>query len=591
MYDLAYNFDADPFRLSPDHRFCFRHKSYSRSKAYLDYALKRGEGFVMITGSPGSGKTTLLNDVLTNADTTNRAMARIVTTQLDANNLLRMVAFSFKLDTQRIDKASILYHLEEFLVRQHKQHRHSLLVIDEAQDLDKTALEEIRLLTNLQIDGNSLLQVFLVGQNNLLDMIQDPTMEQLHQRMIASSHLEPMAVEETETYVIHRLRTAGWRSDPLISRGALRRIHIFSRGIPRIVNQLCSRFLLYGSVEDKHKLDSHDTDIVIKELCHEHLAPITDNLSSENLFSNKQFTEEEDSIERYDHVFLDSTAFGHKHISKPPRKEHQNNPKIQHISHARPVPSKPAPSIKSETTARKVENNEIAKPKTQEAPISPADTNDVQVTNTADQRQIRTRRPVHRPYAASGFLLLLLVGMIILVYPEPSGKQAAPLNVLDNSKNKDKEVSLVSDQNNIETNLSRQAIQYTQSKKGTFNLQLDVEDQFSWGSAIMSHTLQSKLASLASIMRDQPQSIIHIIGHCDPTGSQARNNVLSKLRAKVVANYLVLQGIPQHRLTTEGRGSSQQVKETNPQANRRVELVIETLNPGNTTRAQRPRSF
>jgi type II secretory pathway predicted ATPase ExeA len=89
MYDIAYHFDADPFRLTPDHRFCFRHKSYAKSKAYLDYALTRGEGFVMITGSPGSGKTTLLNDVLTNADKTNRAMARIVTTQLDDKDLLR----------------------------------------------------------------------------------------------------------------------------------------------------------------------------------------------------------------------------------------------------------------------------------------------------------------------------------------------------------------------------------------------------------------------------------------------------------------------------------------------------------------------
>jgi len=337
MYAEAYHLNADPFRLSPDHRFCFLHKSYATSRAYLDYALTRGEGFVMITGSPGSGKTTLLNDVLTNADKTNSAIARIVTTQLDANDLLRMVAFSFKLNTQSLDKASILHHLENFLLKQYQLRRHTLLVIDEAQDLDKTALEEVRLLTNLQIDGNSLLQVFLVGQNNLLEMMQDPAMEQLHQRLIASSHLEPMKVEETETYVIHRLRMAGWRRDPLISRGALRRIHIFSRGIPRIVNQLCSRFLLYGSVEDKHKLDSHDVQEVIKELCHEHMAPLMGNQSPDLLFNDNSPTEETALLEQYDQEYLDSTAFSDKKTPNKPLEQYIKSSNVRHITQPKPT--------------------------------------------------------------------------------------------------------------------------------------------------------------------------------------------------------------------------------------------------------------
>ena len=608
MYDIAYQFDADPFRLSPDHRFSFRHKSYARSKANLDYALTRGEGFVMITGSPGSGKTTLLNDVLANADKTNRAMARIVTTQLDDKDLLRMVAFSFKLNMQNLDKASILHHLEKFLVKQYQLHRHSLLIIDEAQDLDKTALEEIRLLTNLQIDGNSLLQVFLVGQNNLLGMIQDPKMEQLHQRLIASSHLEPMKVEETEIYVIHRLRMAGWKSDPLISRGALRRIHIFSRGVPRIVNQLCSRFLLYGSVENKHKLDSRDVQEVITELCNEHLAPMTDNISAGILFNDCSLAEEENSLEQYDQEFLDSTAFSDKQTPNEPQEQNLKTSNVHHISNFIPAASERRDVTRMAESKKETNPNNQVSPKPYDAPaqINPQeidDTNNVpsssskiddkKVTQATTNRHTADRSPNRQPYAFAGFLVALLFGLLILAFPEPAGKLTAELNsksisVKDSSHQsnqlkQNKKMDLVSIQNNIKDSLINNAVHFTQIKQGVFKLQLNVDHQFSWGNAIMSHALQTKLGYLANAMRDQPQAVIHIIGHTDPTGSQGRNNLLSKLRAKVVANYLVMQGIPQHRLTTDGRGSSELVNTANPTVNRRVDLLIETIKPTSTT--------
>lgn len=605
MYELAYHLNADPFRLSPDHRFCFRHKSYSRNKAYLDYALNRGEGFVMITGAPGSGKTTLLNDVLTNADKTNTAMARIVTTQLDANDLLRMVAFSFKLNTQSLDKASILHYLEIFLIKQYQQRRHSLLVIDEAQDLDKTALEEIRLLTNLQIDGRSLLQVFLVGQNALLDMIQDPTMEQLHQRLIASSHLESMKAEETEIYVIHRLRKAGWRRDPLISRGALRRIHIFSRGVPRIVNQLCSRFLLYGSVENKHRLDSNDVQEVIKELCHEHLAPITGEQSPEEFFNNESFKVEATSVKQYDQEYLDSTAFCDEQTAIKPLDKNIKSSKVQDIHQFTPNTSEKGIDVIRMSKSNK-EKKPISPPSSRSRVpirIKSEENNDIKrASSLSDEedgkraaqaynsRHFERRPPLQQPYALTGFLMLLLISIIVFAYPDPAGKQDTTLDtkqipekvsshqpalVLQNKK-----IDMTSIRHAIEKSLTSHALSFTQTKQGFFKLQLNIDDQFSWGSSIMSHTLQSKLGYLARVMHDQPQAVIHIIGHSDPTGSQARNNTLSKLRAKVVANYLVLQGIPQHRLTTDGRGSRELVNKANPPVNRRVDLLIETVIPG-----------
>ena len=305
MYDIAYQLNSDPFRLSPDHRFCFNHRSYAKNKTYLEYALQRSEGFVMITGSPGSGKTTLLNDVLENAHRRDKVTARIVTTQLNADDLLRMVAFAFKIKIDGLDKAGVIQALENFLIEQFHRKKNGLLVIDEAQDLDKQALEEMRLLTNFQYKDHPLLQVFLVGQNNLLELVQDPAMAQLHQRMIASSQMEPMNYEETGSYIMHRLHITGWHHDPMITRGALKQIFLFSRGVPRIVNQFCSRFLLYGAVEKKHRLDSHDAQEVINELTQEHLVPVLDS-SVLSVPPNEDYLDENnEEIETLDEQYMD----------------------------------------------------------------------------------------------------------------------------------------------------------------------------------------------------------------------------------------------------------------------------------------------
>ena len=188
--------------------------------------------------------------------------------------------------------------------------------------------------------------------------------------------------------------------------------------------------------------------------------------------------------------------------------------------------------------------------------------------------------------------MIMLLGIVIMIFPEPNVKQAAPLTntqIPENPENpsipepsrieQTEKVNQVSIQHNIEKSLTKHALNFTQIKQGIYNLQLSVDEQFSWGSAIMSHALQSKLTYIARALIDQPQAVIHITGHSDPTGSQERNIILSKLRAKVVANFLVLQGIPQHRLTTNGRGSSEPVSTDNPPVNRRVDLLIETMIP------------
>lgn len=281
MYTDFYKMNADPFRLSPDHRFCFKHSSYAKSRAYMRYAIDRGEGFAMITGAPGTGKTTLSHDLTESLDPEKVAVGRLVSTRLAADDLLRMVAFSFGVDVEGVDKATVIRRLEQFLKEIRTDGRRAVIIVDEAQDLSESALEELRLLTNLQFDGEHLVQVLLLGQDDLRDVVRAPAMEQLQQRFIAASHLEPLNEAETHDYVQHRLACVGWENDPQIADTVYQSIHTLSQGIPRRINLVCSRLLLHGCALEKHTLDRDDVMAVAQELHNEMLTPLDDSLQTD----------------------------------------------------------------------------------------------------------------------------------------------------------------------------------------------------------------------------------------------------------------------------------------------------------------------
>ncbi|KAB7623638.1 XrtA/PEP-CTERM system-associated ATPase [Alkalilimnicola sp. S0819] len=273
MYEAFYGLSAEPFRLTPDHRFSFRHRSYARAKAYLEYGVRRAEGFVMITGRPGTGKTTLIDDLLASLKGAGVSIARLVSTQVEAGELLRLVAFSFGLDAEGADKATLLRRLEMFLREEAQAGRRAVLIVDEAQDVSAGALEELRLLTNLVHQGQPLLQVFLVGQAELRAVVRSKALEQLHQRLIAACHLEPLNLRECRAYIQYRLKRVGWQGDPAFADELYEGVHAFSQGVPRRINQVCSRLLLHGFVGEKHRLDGADLEAVIDDLREEMLTP------------------------------------------------------------------------------------------------------------------------------------------------------------------------------------------------------------------------------------------------------------------------------------------------------------------------------
>ena len=298
MFEAFYKLGTNPFRLTPDPKFCFRHPSHNQAYAYLQYALRLGEGFILVTGRPGIGKTTLAEVFLTEIKHSEVVAARVASANVEAADLLRVVAFSYGIDVAGLDKATILLYLEQFFVQQARAGKRVLLIIDEAQGLPHTALEELRLLADLQRDSRPLLQMFLVGQEKLRDLMREPDMEQFQQRVIGACHLEPLDLSETKSYIQHRLRKAGWKGDPELSGAAVHALYQYSKGVPRHVNKICTRLLLHGMLEEKHELHKEDVLTVADELRAEQLAPLehddavsADAVSVSELESDSQLIE------------------------------------------------------------------------------------------------------------------------------------------------------------------------------------------------------------------------------------------------------------------------------------------------------------
>jgi len=273
MYESYYGFHAQPFQLRPDPDFLYGSKGHKRALAYLDYGLARGEGFIVVTGEVGAGKTTLLRHLLRTLPSDKIYAAQIATTQLDADDLLRMVAAAFELPYDGLSKAALLSNIGQLLQHLDRQGKRALLVIDEAQNLSARAVEELRMLSNFQTCDRALLQTFLLGQPEFRKTLMSPGMEQLRQRVTATFHLGPMEEAETRRYIEHRLATVGWSGRPSIDAAGFAAIHAASGGVPRRINTLCDRLLLMGYLEEIDQFGAAHVQTVVDDLAHEFAVP------------------------------------------------------------------------------------------------------------------------------------------------------------------------------------------------------------------------------------------------------------------------------------------------------------------------------
>ena len=265
MYDDHYGLSGRPFQLTPDPRFWFDTATHRKAMAYLGYGLSQGEGFIVITGDIGAGKTTLVGHLMATVDRERLNIITIVSTQIAADDLLRTVAAGLRVDGAGKTKAELLSGIEKGLHAAARAGRRTLLIVDEAQALPVDSLEELRMLSNFQAGGHPLLQIFLLGQPEFRDRLQDPRLEQLRQRVIAMHHLGPMEAEEVEPYLSHRLSVVGWNGRPRFEPDAVAAMYRWSDGVPRRLNQLASRMLLFGAIESLDSFSAEDVADVIAD--------------------------------------------------------------------------------------------------------------------------------------------------------------------------------------------------------------------------------------------------------------------------------------------------------------------------------------
>jgi general secretion pathway protein A len=265
MYEAFYGLTAKPFQLNPDPSFYFASKQHRRAKAYLEYGVSRNEGFIVITGEIGAGKTMVLRSLIEGLNGSNVITGHLVTTQLGAEDTLRMVGAAFGFRVKDVPKSELLITLEAFLISQTSKGKRCLLIVDEAQNLTPRAVEELRMLSNFQFGNQALLQSFLVGQPEFREILQRPEMEQFRQRVAATCHIGPLDQDETRGYIEHRLKCAGSKGKPSFEPAAFEGIFAASAGIPRRINAICDRLLLAGFLAGRTALTALDVAEVVRE--------------------------------------------------------------------------------------------------------------------------------------------------------------------------------------------------------------------------------------------------------------------------------------------------------------------------------------
>lgn len=266
MYASFYGLRTAAFQLTPDPSFFFDSAEHKRAMAHLTYGLHHAEGFIVITGEVGAGKTMLVDRLLLQIDPASFVVAKIVTTLLGGDDLLRMVASAFGLNPTGMTKAMLLTMIQEFVTSQYEAHRRAVLIVDEAQNLTFEALEELRMLSNIVVGQATALQSFLLGQPQFRRTLGGRELDQLRQRITAAYHLGPLGEEDTRAYIEHRLVCAGWNHDPQLADDCFPVIYRHTGGVPRRINSLCTRLLLFGFLEESHNITAEDTERVAADL-------------------------------------------------------------------------------------------------------------------------------------------------------------------------------------------------------------------------------------------------------------------------------------------------------------------------------------
>ncbi|HEV2395864.1 MAG TPA: AAA family ATPase [Candidatus Sulfotelmatobacter sp.] len=251
--------------MNPDPRYLFLTGQTQEALAGLTYGIKNRKGFILLTGEVGTGKTTLLNRLLDWLRGQRVATAFVFNSKFNESQLLEYVMADFGIPCESREKSSRLMRLNQWLLDRYRAGESTVLIVDEAQNLSSDVLEEIRLLTNLETSTEKLLQIILSGQPELEEKLRSPHLRQLRQRITLRCRTAALTLEETYGYVAERLRIAGSNGEPIFSKEAIEAVHLYSQGIPRVVNLLCEHALINAFVDHVRPVPAHAVEEVARD--------------------------------------------------------------------------------------------------------------------------------------------------------------------------------------------------------------------------------------------------------------------------------------------------------------------------------------
>ena len=274
MYKGFYGLKENPFNVNPDPRYLFLTKQIEEALTGLMYGIQTRKGFITLTGEVGTGKTTLINRLLDWLHHRKARTAFLFNSRMNSNQLFDFILAEFDIPCESKSKSQQLMKLNHWLLDRYRLGETVVLIIDEAQNLTYPVLEEIRLLTNLETSTEKLLQIVLSGQPELEEKLKLPQLRQLRQRIMLRCRTAPLTKEQTQEYIVERLKIAGASGDAIFSAQAIDAIHIYSLGIPRVVNLLCEHSLVNGFVDQQRPIQPKIVEEVAREFQLDEVEPI-----------------------------------------------------------------------------------------------------------------------------------------------------------------------------------------------------------------------------------------------------------------------------------------------------------------------------
>jgi len=274
MYKIFFGLKESPFNVNPDPRFLYMTKEIEEALTGLMYGIQTRKGFITLTGEVGTGKTTLVNRLLDWLHHRNARTAFLFNSRMNSSQLFDFILAEFDIPCESHSKSQQLMKLNHWLLERYRQGETVVLIIDEAQNLTYPVMEEIRLLTNLETSTEKLLQIVLSGQPELEEKLKLPQLRQLRQRIMLRCRTMPLSQEQTLEYIAERLRIAGASGEPIFSPKAVETIHVYSLGIPRVINLLCEHSLVNAFVDQQRPIQPKTIEDVAREFQLDEVEPI-----------------------------------------------------------------------------------------------------------------------------------------------------------------------------------------------------------------------------------------------------------------------------------------------------------------------------